>query len=278
MFLVFVLTSLPLMLCQEQPTPVKPMALLIDPSPRTETSPGILDNPPCSGVAKDLAHTLAEPGDLHPVMWRVFHPSESSNCTIRLAPTSDFSKFVTLSPLNRISDSEGWFPCGREETNAERVTIQFPERWFCSECTLQWVWKTFQGAFYQCSDVRVFTKEANCKGMCQNGSKCIEGVCVCSKGFYGDFCELSEKEEEEFSAIGYFVTFVVFCLTCSCLASAVYFYFNQNKLPGPIYKFLEENCAWCIRRERILSNQPSREESKEQVSEPGKSSSSSEKG
>jgi len=34
---------------------------------------------------------------------------------------------------------------------------------------LQWVWKTFQGAFYQCSDVRVFTKEANCKGMCQNG-------------------------------------------------------------------------------------------------------------
>ena len=112
----------------------------------------------------------------------------------------------------------------------ETKDFVFPD-YFCEDCVLQWVWETYSGLYYQCSDVRMTqTYDEGCVGKCQHGGQCAMGVCKCKKGYWGDYCQYSEQDEE-ISIIGYFILFVVFVLITSVVAACVYFFFNQSKLP-----------------------------------------------
>ena len=142
----------------------KPEAILIDPVPRYDTSSIQIENQPCGGRPKGDSHTLAEPGSINPVSWMVIHASLNSNCTVNLLDSKNPKEAVVLNPLDGSADSNGKFPCGRQEIYAETKDFVFPD-YFCEECVLQWVWETYSGLYYQCSDVRVTrTYDEGCVG------------------------------------------------------------------------------------------------------------------
>ena len=46
---------------------------------------------------------------------------------------------------------------------------------------------------FQCADLVLLDKEVQtCLGKCQNGGVCVNGECVCRKGFSGTYCEIKE--------------------------------------------------------------------------------------
>lgn len=228
--------------------------MLIDPIPRKDTSGKTIEEAPCGGKAKGKAHTLAESGQFHPITWMIVHPADTGNCTIRLAAGSDFSKYVTLNPVDNSADGNGWFPCGRKELYSESKTIMFPDHFTCDDCTLQWIWKTYTGSFYQCSEIQV--KPSNllsCLSKCLNGGVCQDGSCVCKLGYTGQFCEQKiENEEESVNIVGYLVTFLVFVIVCSLLATIVFFFFKPERIPLRLREILEKNCPWFFRKQGML--------------------------
>ena len=168
-----------------------PDALLISPVPRKHTPHNLAGERPCSGMEKGLSHLLAEPGSLNPISWKIDMPDETGTCTIRMSNEGDFGDFITLMPTDGSADENGIFPCGREMIYSETKDVIFPE-YNCYECTLQWIWFTSTGTYYQCADVQITdTYVASCFGKCRNGGVCSEGICKCPEGFRGDYCQKS---------------------------------------------------------------------------------------
>mmetsp|Transcript_19865 Transcript_19865/g.19878 ORF Transcript_19865/g.19878 Transcript_19865/m.19878 type:complete len:211 (+) Transcript_19865:185-817(+) len=197
----------------------------------------------------------------------IVHPAETGNCTLRLTSGTDFNKYVTLAPTDNSADASGWFPCGRKELYHESKTIVFPDHFTCDECTLQWIWKTYIGTFYQCSEIQVrSTNSMACFGKCKNGGVCADGNCECPVGFSGQFCQdaAEESQEENINVVGYLITFLIFVIVCSVLATIVFYFFNQDKIPPQAQKFLRANCQWCLRKEAIIEE----EQREERESEP----------
>lgn len=129
-----------------------PKGLLISPVPRNFTPRNVTDLHPCSGMSKGFSHLLAEPGSLNPISWKIDTPDKSGTCQVRISDSSDFGTFTTLFPTDGSANDEGVFPCGREKIYYETKDVVFPD-FNCDECTLQWMWNTSAGTFYQCADV-----------------------------------------------------------------------------------------------------------------------------
>lgn len=119
------------------------------------------------------------------------------------------SSFVALKPLDGSGDASGAFACNREESRYEEKKVVVPAELACTECVLQFEWTTANGSYYSCADVTVLhnqTKE--CAAQCLNGGACVDGVCLCVKPYYGEFCEvksngkaLTVEEEKERSFV-----------------------------------------------------------------------------
>ena len=58
---------------------------------------------------------------------------------------------------------------------------------------------------------------------CQNGGACLNGQCVCQKGFSGDFCEENENES---SNIGWYILIILFL---AALGVGGYLLYKKNQ-------------------------------------------------
>ena len=56
------------------------------------------------------------------------------------------------------------------------------------------VWETKAvGKMYMCADIEItngVNSKEDCSGQCMNGGQCLNGKCVCRKGFEGTFCNV----------------------------------------------------------------------------------------
>ena len=77
--------------------------------------------------------------------WQVTSPSVRGNCTIRISDTQLDSSFKTLIPLDNSADENGYFPCGRAETQFEAKEVRLPREWACQSCIIELLWKTEKG-------------------------------------------------------------------------------------------------------------------------------------
>jgi hypothetical protein len=205
-----------------KPVPSIQEVILIDPVPREGTSSWKIDSSPCGGASKGLSHSLIDPDSYHPITWTTLTPSQGANCTVRLL-YSDTS-FQVL-PLYNEKSENGWFACGRRASQYETVSIIIPKQVKCSDCTFQFIFKTFQGASYQCADVSINpSAHQSCKGKCKNKGSCEDNLCICAKGFVGTFCEISNESEEGSSNLGTFFVFLVLLIVASVLLALIFYW------------------------------------------------------
>ena len=109
--------------------------------------------------------------------------------------------------------------------------VEIPKEPRCTDCVLQFVCKTFQGTFYQCSDIQISSAPSQtCVGKCGNGGVCDGNLCKCKKNYYGTYCE-NKQENEEKSSFGVFVLFVVLLMITSVLLAVLYYWKNPEKIP-----------------------------------------------
>ena len=203
---------------------------MFDPVPRDQTSSKITDVGPCGGLNKGPSHSLIDPGTLHPVSWKVIYSSVNSNCTVRLLQNDN--SYLTLD-IRGVKNEAGWFPCARKETNYENVVALIPESPGCVDCTIQFICKTYQGTFYQCSDISIGELSSqNCIGKCKNGGVCQGNMCKCKENYYGNYCESKIKVSSE-SHVGTFFIFLILLVLASVLVSVAFFWKNPDKLPAP---------------------------------------------
>ena len=97
---------------------------------------------PCGGTSKGFVHFVTTPGSKNYIAWKVVHPSQSGNCTLRMGQGADEDDFFVLHPLDKSGDKYGSFPCGREETGVEGKEIKIPSNITCDQCVIQFEWKT----------------------------------------------------------------------------------------------------------------------------------------
>ena len=167
-------------------------------------------------------------------------------CTIRLSHGTDFSNFETLVPLEA-PKSGGKFPCGRNETYLEKFTIEFPSDFTCDDCTLQWIWETEAGAFYQCVDVQISKGgESACFGRCKNGGACVNDQCQCIVGFSGIFCDSEDLPASASNLLSVFLLFTFVFLILLLVAAATYFYVNKFRVSRSAYLFFKRYQPWCL--------------------------------
>lgn len=61
--------------------------------------------------------------------------------------------FLPLLPLDKSSDGNGLFPCGREKGAVESKLVSLPAGFSCENCILQLTWRNSKDTYYSCSDV-----------------------------------------------------------------------------------------------------------------------------
>lgn len=134
--------------------------------------------------------------------WRTPSAVEESVCRISLFKSklpvhvdiNDSSSFTVLKPLDDSADENGTFECNRRADNYESKTISFPAEAACEQCVLQYMWITPNATYYACADIAVHENQTKeCPGECVNGGACVDGVCLCVKPYYGEFCEIKSK-------------------------------------------------------------------------------------
>ena len=203
--------------------------VLVDPPTRDGTVSSKFDLAPCGGAGKGLSHSLVDPDSYHPVTWTTLTPSQGANCTVRLL-FSDLA-YQTLALWNDKTDSSGWFPCARKQSQYESVSVVIPKQVKCSDCTLQFIFKTFQGSSFQCADISINSLASqSCAGKCKNKGACEENLCVCAKGYTGTYCEI-KNDGEESSNILAFIVFILLLVTASDLLAIWFYLKNPDRIP-----------------------------------------------
>lgn len=98
----------------------------------------------------------------------------------------------TLKPLEGEKSTNGFFACGREQSNYDGMLVKLPKNYSCDACVLQVEWKTKAlGSIFMCADIQVLDGQVeDCSGQCTNGAVCMNGHCQCKKGYTGKFCEI----------------------------------------------------------------------------------------
>lgn len=235
-----------------------PEAVLVQPIPRNNTSSTTVDKAPCGGVPKGLSHTLAEPGSINPIAWSVKHPSVVGNCTVRLSHT-DFSQFKVIYPIDTSTTPDGKFSCGREAIYIEKHNVEFPDSFTCDECTLQWMWETEIGTFYQCVDVQISKGAVSaCFGKCKNGGACVNDQCQCVTEYTGTYCEtLIVPDSGSSSLLSVFLLFVIVLLILLAVAAGTFAYINKYRMSRSNYLLVKRHMPWCLTNPSVeyLDNQ-----------------------
>ena len=107
------------------------------------------------------------PGQQNEINWYVDEPARDGNCTVRI--NTEFEEdelgFDALTPMDRKTDVNGKFPCGRTKENVyERAIFKFPKV-SCDPCVLQFEFETEYGSIFQCADIGLIDeKSVNCAG------------------------------------------------------------------------------------------------------------------
>jgi len=155
-------------------------------------------------------------------IWEVMNPVALGNCTVSISSALD-TNFTALRPTGKVAyDEEFSFACGRQE-GFEYQEFELPLDYACDQCTLQVQWSTPAGVLYSCSDLMIIgNKVENCMAKCLNGGACVNGVCVCTKNFNGDFCE---NDTTESSNAGWILLILVLI---AGLGAAAYFLFQKR--------------------------------------------------
>ena len=88
------------------------------------------------------------------------------------------------------------FPCGRRVSALEGAVVNLPRNMSCDSCVIQMIWETkVAGKMYMCADIEItngLSAKDDCSGQCMNGGQCLNGHCICRKGFEGDYCNVVE--------------------------------------------------------------------------------------
>ena len=178
-------------------------------------------------------------GSLEPLAFEVIESEPLSNCSLRLFPVSDPSKYVDL--LTPSSDLKT-FPCARS-AGLESYSYKIPTKFICSSCTLQLTVQSPRLVQHACAEILVQAGKSECK--CQNGGLCSGDECVCKRGFRGLNCELSEEAASVFSSI---FKFLLLVLSVGVLLSTIYLYLHSEVLPGSLVNFLNKHASWMLRQ------------------------------
>ena len=87
---------------------------------------------------------MAMPGSRNFIQWKVAHPAQDGNCTVRVGQGLDEDEFVVLKPRDGSAFKDGSFACGRE-IGYEGKEFKFPKNFTCDSCVLQLEWTTPAG-------------------------------------------------------------------------------------------------------------------------------------
>ena len=99
---------------------------------RLNSNISLTNDGPCGSTEKQPVHYLAKMNSRNYVQWRVYHPSKTGTCIVRIGTNDD--KLYTLIPKDGSATGDGSFPCGRE-SGYEGKDFIFPNT-SCDECTL----------------------------------------------------------------------------------------------------------------------------------------------
>ena len=81
-----------------------------------ERDPNKLYLRPCGGTIREPTHFETNPGSKNVIGWTVIERSEVGNCTMKIGSDPEGENMTVLYPLDGSADSNGAFPCGRDET------------------------------------------------------------------------------------------------------------------------------------------------------------------
>ena len=151
-----------------------PLLKLQSPSARSGTNTSSFGVFPWSGGEKGTVKFF-DPGSKIMVRWQIESPTKDGKCAIRLAEQNDQNEgsYKFIRPENLFIDEQsGFFTWGNLDGNPEGVEIIVPSSLTCTECTLQFIYKSTEyGNMYQCSDISVaaFDNTNDCDKPWQNG-------------------------------------------------------------------------------------------------------------
>jgi len=123
---------------------------------------GTMKTPPCGGYSKGAIKHLTAIGNDIIVQWKVLNTNGHLFCKIAVSNGNTYlntlgieneRSFIPLFPLDKSADSSGLFPCGLENNAVEMKTVSMPPNFKCSNCILQFSWRTSSDIYYSCADV-----------------------------------------------------------------------------------------------------------------------------
>jgi len=185
-----------------KPKRPQPEMVVVNPVRRVGTSIAKEDTEPCGGIPKQDADTLTNIGTTINTIWEIRTPIAQGNCTVSMSTALDVN-FTSLKPIGKDVQytKDFTFSCGRQQ-GFEFQQFELPEDYACDRCTLQVKWSTPEGNVYTCSDLMILgNKMENCLAKCHNGGACVNGRCICTKNFGGEFCEEDLNEESNWGWI-----------------------------------------------------------------------------
>jgi hypothetical protein len=107
----------------------------LSPIPRKVLNYSSLNQRPCGNASKGDIHFVTANGSVSFIAWKVVHPSPTGNCTVRLGQSADDRAFSVLKPIDKVSNKDGAFACGRESAKLETVQVKVPNI-ACDSCTI----------------------------------------------------------------------------------------------------------------------------------------------
>lgn len=93
------------------------------------------------------------------------------------------------------------------------------------------IWETKSGKHHMCSDIEITNgKLDDCSGQCMNGGQCLNGECLCRKGFEGNFCQVVQYVPDHTNytkMLKYLLAFIILVLIIIALIFSAYLLYKN---------------------------------------------------